>query len=91
MTCSDCIHYDLCTQMLGSTINPSECAFYTNNSKLKVATQKLTPQKVGKKHKRLTTHKITYYFCPCCEQPMEYEPHFCLNCGQALDWSEECD
>ena len=40
-----------------------------------------------------------YYECPCCEHDLgvsdddifvyeNYRPMYCLNCGQALDWSD---
>ena len=34
------------------------------------------------------------WLCPCCETRYEvdYDDYkFCPNCGQAIDWSDECD
>jgi predicted amidophosphoribosyltransferase len=34
------------------------------------------------------------WLCPCCRTRYEvdYDDYkFCPNCGQAIDWSDECD
>ena len=63
---------------------------------LQIATKALEKQ-MPKKPVNYDKH---YYKCPCCNEDLEIDddmlfvydeepPKFCINCGQAIDWSEE--
>lgn len=52
------------------------------------ALEKQTPKIPLTKRVRCMSSKIIYYHCPRCKHRIDFEPPYCIKCGQALDWSE---
>lgn len=52
------------------------------------ALEKQTPKIPLTNRVRYMNYKVIHYRCPRCEHQIDFEPPYCLKCGQALDWSE---
>ena len=64
-------------------IMEEECAIY--------ALEKQIPKKPD-----FADYDCSYFICPCCKNAIYSSSNvtnhkFCLECGQALDWSDEND
>lgn len=44
-------------------------------------------KQIPKKPKDIPT--CIRYICPKCDKEILYDGNYCINCGQALDWSED--
>lgn len=53
------------------------------------ALEKQIPQKAYNVKTVPNDNYINYGDCPCCNADVFEYQHYCMDCGQALDWSDE--
>lgn len=86
--------------VVGSPLNPPKEEFKRHNAVIVMAIKALEkrvpnqPDLEGDGYDDDGEIIFDEWLCPCCETRYEvdYDDYkFCSNCGQAIDWSDECD